>query len=114
MQTSRNDTSMLSAMNEQGVFTLIFRDDEMLKEFRHMVSMFNRSTEELIVTEIGESGRTFEVERVPGRPTCWELTMHKYLSFANTTMTDQKTGKKYEPVVFTPLRIVATSGEAAG
>lgn len=55
MNGSNNRTMELTAMNEQGVFTLIFRDDELLREFENMVSMFNRKQEELIVTEIGES-----------------------------------------------------------
>ena len=95
---------VIAVANQKGVFTLIFRDDELLREFENMVSMFNRKQEELIVTEIGESnGRIFEVKRVEGRPTCWELALHKYMSLSNTTKTNKITGKKYEPVLFTPL-----------
>ena len=90
-------------MYYSGVFTLIFKDHEMLKEFKDMVNMFNKTEQQILVEEVRKNA--YEVRRLEGNGECWELVMHKYLSYSKDTRKN-KAGEKYEPVIFTQLRLM--------
>lgn len=93
-----------------GVFTLIFKDQEMLEDFKEMVSLFNKTEQQILVEEVRKSA--FEVRRLKDNEVCWELVMHKYISSSKDTRKN-KAGEKYEPVIFTQLRLLPEETEKA-
>lgn len=100
--------NMMREIYDLRMFTLIFKDQNLLEDFKDMVSMFNKTEQQIKVEDIGRN--TYEVSPLEGHDTCWEIVMHKYLSYSKNIKS--ASGENYYPVIMTTMRLMNMNEKA--